>query len=168
MRIDRVKLIAEMARQDITSIKLAEKSGVSRVTVSAVRCGKACSTSTAGKIAATLGVPVESITLTAYEVEYIDQRQPKPRTVHRETVVLDGGKLSALERLGMRPAGYLAQQFERSGYTVATIRRGETINAHVDLAELWTRTRNEIRVKQLEKQAAEIAARLGGGSDADK
>lgn len=61
MRIDRVKLIAEMARQDITSIKLAEKSGVSRVTVSAVRCGKACSTSTAGKIAAALGVPVESI-----------------------------------------------------------------------------------------------------------
>ena len=51
---------------------------------------------------------------------------------------------------------------------MATIRRGETINAHVDLAELWTRTRNEIRVKQLEKQAAEIAARLGGGSDADK
>lgn len=61
MRIDRVKLIAEMARQDITSIKLAEKSGVSRVTVSAVRCGKACSTSTAGRIAAALGVPVESI-----------------------------------------------------------------------------------------------------------
>lgn len=61
MRIDRVKLIAEMARKDITSIRLAEKSGVSRVTVSAVRCGKACSPATAGKIAAALGVPVESI-----------------------------------------------------------------------------------------------------------
>lgn len=109
---------------------------------------------------------LENITLIAYEVEYIDQRQEKPRTVHRETVVLDGDRLAALERLGMRPAGYLAQQFERSGYTVATIRRGETINAHVDLAELWTRTKNEIQLKQLEKQAAEIAARLGGGSDA--
>lgn len=109
---------------------------------------------------------LENITLTVYEVEYIDQRQPKPRTVHRETVVLDGGKLSALERLGLRPAGYLTQQFERIGYTVATIRRGETINAHVDLSELWTRARNEIQLKQLEKQAAEIAARLGGGSDA--
>lgn len=109
---------------------------------------------------------LETIRLTAYEVEYIDQRQAKPRTIRRETVVLDGDRLAALERMGMRPAGYLAQQFERSGYTVATIRRGETINAHVDLAELWTRTRNEIRVKQLEKQAAEIAARLGGGSDA--
>lgn len=105
----------------------------------------------------------KTITLTAYEVEYIDQRQPKPRTVHRETVVLDGGKLSALERLGMRPAGYLTQQFERSGYTVATIRRGETINAHVDLAELWDKTRNEIRLEQF----TALAAQLGGGSDAD-
>lgn len=106
---------------------------------------------------------LENITLTAYEVEYIDQRQPKPRTVHRETVVLDGGKLSALERLGMRPAGYLAQQFEHSGYTVATIRRGETINAHVDLAELWDKTRKEIQLQQV----VAAAARLGGGSDAD-
>ena len=61
MRIDRVKLIAEMARQDITTIKLAEKSGVSRVTVSAVRCWKACAPATAGKIAAALGIPVECI-----------------------------------------------------------------------------------------------------------
>lgn len=103
------------------------------------------------------------ITLTAYEVEYIDQRQPKPRTVHRETVVLDGGKLSALERLGMRPAGYLAQQFERSGYTVATIRRGETINAHVDLSELWDKTRKEIELQQV----VAAAARLGGGDHAE-
>lgn len=103
------------------------------------------------------------ITLTAYEVEYIDQRQPKPRTVHRETVVLDGGKLSALERLGMRPAGYLAQQFERSGYTVATIRRGETINAHVDLAELWDKTRKEIELQQV----VAAAARLGGGGNVE-
>lgn len=104
----------------------------------------------------------KTITLTAYEVEYIDQRQPKPRTVHRETVVLDGGKLSALERLGMRPAGYLAQQFERNGYTVATIRRGETINANVDLAELWDKTMNEIRQEQFKA----LTAQLGGGSDA--
>ena len=105
----------------------------------------------------------KTITLTAYEVEYIDQRQPKPRTICRETVVLDGGRISALNRLGMRPAGYIAQQFERSGYTVATIRRGETINAHVDLAELWDKTRKEIELQQV----VAAAALLGGGSDAD-
>lgn len=105
----------------------------------------------------------KTINLTAYEVAYIDQRQPKPRTVHRETVVLDGGKLSAMEHLGLRPAGYLTQQFERNGYTVATIRRGETINAHVDLLELWNKTRKEIELQQV----VTAAARLGGGSDAD-
>lgn len=61
MRIDRIKLISEMARKDLTNIRLAEKAGVSRVTVSAVRCGKACAPATAGKIAAALGLPVESI-----------------------------------------------------------------------------------------------------------
>lgn len=104
----------------------------------------------------------KNITLTAYEVEYIDQRQTKPRTIHRETVVLDGGKLSALERLGLRPAGYLTQQFERNGYTVATIRRGKTINANVDLAELWDKTWKKIELQQV----VAAAARQGGGSDA--
>lgn len=104
----------------------------------------------------------KTINLTAYEVEYIDQRQAKPRTIRRETVVLDGDRLAALERLGMRPAGYIMQQFEREGYTVANIRRGDTINAHVDLAELWDKTRNEIRLEQF----TVLAAQLGGGSDA--
>ena len=107
---------------------------------------------------------LETVTLTAYEVEYIDQRQEKPRTVHRETVVLGGDRLAALERLGMRPAGYIMQQFERSGYTVTNIRRGETINAHVDLAELWDKTMNEIRLEQF----TTLADRLGGGSDAEE
>ena len=61
MRIDRVKLIAEMARQNVTSIRLAEKSGVSRVTVSALRCGKTCTSETASKIAGALGVDVTEI-----------------------------------------------------------------------------------------------------------
>lgn len=61
MRIDRIKLITEMARQDVTSIQLAERAGVSRVTVSALRCGKTCTAETAGKIARALGVDVTEI-----------------------------------------------------------------------------------------------------------
>lgn len=61
MRIDRVKLIAEMARQDITSIRLAEAADVARTTISAVRCGKTCTPAIANKIAAALGVPLENI-----------------------------------------------------------------------------------------------------------
>ena len=94
----------------------------------------------------------KTINLTAYVVEYIDQREPKPRTVHTQTVVLDGGKVSALARLDMRPAGWITQQFERDGYTVASIHKGETITAHVDLADLWQQTAAQIERDRLKIQ----------------
>ena len=61
MRIDRVKLIAEMARQDLTVKALAEKSGVCRMTVTGIRSGKSCAEASGKAIAHALGVPVESI-----------------------------------------------------------------------------------------------------------
>ena len=91
----------------------------------------------------------KSINLTPYAVEYIDQREPKPRTIRTQTVVLDGGKISALNRLNMRPAGYIMQQFERDGFTVVTMHKGETIEAAVDLYSLWQQA-------LAEKQMAEI------------
>lgn len=94
----------------------------------------------------------KTINLTAYMVEYIDQREPKPRTVHTQTVVLDGGKVSALARLDMRPAGWITQQFGRDGYTVASVHKGDTIVAHVDLAELWQQTAAQIERDRLKIQ----------------
>lgn len=61
VRIDRVAIIAEMARRDVNCIRLAELSGVSRVTITAVRSGKSCSRKTAEKLATGLGVPVADI-----------------------------------------------------------------------------------------------------------
>ena len=55
MRIDRVTFAAAMARADLSVKKLSEKSGVSRVTISAVKSGKSCSVDTANKLAAILG-----------------------------------------------------------------------------------------------------------------
>lgn len=61
MKIDRVKLIAEMARQNIGVKQLADKAGVSRVTISAVRCGKSCGHNTALHIARALGVDMTEL-----------------------------------------------------------------------------------------------------------
>ena len=61
MRIDRVKLIAEMARQCLRGEDLAKMAGVSRVTLTSVRCGKSCSSETANKIARALGVDMTEI-----------------------------------------------------------------------------------------------------------
>lgn len=55
MRIDRVKFAEALARLDLNGNKLAEKAGVSRGTVTAVRTGKSCSKETADKLAAVLG-----------------------------------------------------------------------------------------------------------------
>lgn len=55
IRIDRVAMIAEMARRDINCNKLVELTGVSRVTVTSVRNGKSCSKETADKLASVLG-----------------------------------------------------------------------------------------------------------------
>ena len=61
MRINRVQLAAELARKEINSKKLAELSGLSRVTVSSVKCGKTCSATTTSKIANALGVNIEEL-----------------------------------------------------------------------------------------------------------
>lgn len=55
MRIDRVEFAAALARADLNVKRLAEKSGVSRVTITAVKSGKSCSKNTADKLAAVLG-----------------------------------------------------------------------------------------------------------------
>lgn len=61
MRINRKKLIIAMLDKDQTVIQLAKASGVSRVTISNVKCGKSCSNATAEKIAKALNVPVSDI-----------------------------------------------------------------------------------------------------------
>lgn len=61
MRINRKKLIIAMLDKDQTVIQLAKASGVSRVTISNVKCGKSCSKATAEKIAKALNVPVSDI-----------------------------------------------------------------------------------------------------------
>ena len=55
VRIDRVAIITEMARREINCNRLAELSGVSRVTITAVKSGKSCSADTARKLAQVLG-----------------------------------------------------------------------------------------------------------------
>lgn len=55
MRVDRVKIAAEMARRDLNSKRLAELTGLSRMTISTVKNGKSCSKDTADKLAAVLG-----------------------------------------------------------------------------------------------------------------
>lgn len=61
MRIDRVKLVAELTRQDMSQKKLAELAGVSRATINYVKGGKSCCDEVGCKIAKALNVPIEKL-----------------------------------------------------------------------------------------------------------
>lgn len=61
MRIDRIKLVTELAKRDMTQAKLAELAGVSRATVNYIKGGKSCSDEVGKKIAGALGIPVEKL-----------------------------------------------------------------------------------------------------------
>lgn len=61
MRIDRVKLVSELTRQDMTQKRLAELAGVSRASVNYIKSGKSCSDVVGNKIAAALRVPIEKL-----------------------------------------------------------------------------------------------------------
>ena len=61
MRIDRIKLITELAQRDMTQKRLAELSGVSRATINYVRAGKSCTDEVGQKIAQALGVTTKEL-----------------------------------------------------------------------------------------------------------
>lgn len=61
MRIDRIRLVTELAKRDMTQKRLAELSGVSRATINNVKGGKCCADEVGQKIAKALGVDVTEI-----------------------------------------------------------------------------------------------------------
>lgn len=61
MRIDRIKIVTELARRDMTQSKLAEITGLSRATINNIKCGRSCSDELGTKIADALNLPLEQI-----------------------------------------------------------------------------------------------------------
>lgn len=59
--VDRVKVITEMARQNLTGEELAQKAGVGRSAVIKMRKGQPVWRTTAGHVASALGVTVEEL-----------------------------------------------------------------------------------------------------------
>lgn len=61
VRIDRVKLVTELTKRDMTQNKLAELAGVSRATINYIKAGKSCSDEVGRKIADALSVKIETL-----------------------------------------------------------------------------------------------------------
>ena len=61
MRIDRVKFVTELTKQDLTLKELAKKIDVNRATLSRIKNGKTCRDHIAYKIANGLGVSIKDL-----------------------------------------------------------------------------------------------------------
>lgn len=100
----------------------------------------------------------KKISLHAFEVEYIDQREAKPRTLHRESIVLDGGRMNTLDQT---PQSWIRQQYAQQGYTVAAIHNGESLTAKVDTGFLWKLAALDAAAAKAGKSVAKL---LEGGA----
>ena len=61
MKVNRISFVVALTKSGLTGKQLAERSGVARGTISAVKCGKTCSEETVSKLAAGLGVSVSEL-----------------------------------------------------------------------------------------------------------
>ena len=61
MKIDRIKFITELAKQELTLTDFSKKIGVNRTTLSNVKSGKSCRDDIAYKIANGLGVSIKDL-----------------------------------------------------------------------------------------------------------
>ena len=61
MRTNRIKLITELEKQDMTQKRLAELSGVSRATINHIKGDKRCTDEVGQKIAQALGATTEEL-----------------------------------------------------------------------------------------------------------
>lgn len=61
MRFDRIKFVTQLTKQDLTLVELSKRSGVNRVTLSNIKCGKSCKDEIGEKIAKALNVKIEEL-----------------------------------------------------------------------------------------------------------
>lgn len=80
----------------------------------------------------------KEIVLTGYRVQYIDLREPKPRTPKEAVHVMDRQWLYALGLTGQNVTGNITKQYEQAGYKVFAV---EPIKpkrrVELDLLQLW-------------------------------
>ncbi len=75
--LDRVAVITEMARQDLTTEELSRKAGVGHSAVNKARMGGAMWRTTAGHIADALGVPLEALKQQPQQSQEVQHGEPQ-------------------------------------------------------------------------------------------
>ena len=80
----------------------------------------------------------KQLVLTGFRVQYIDLREPKPRTPMEEIYVVDSQWTGAMGFLGLNLQDGIKKRYEFGGYHVISIQPLKPKRvAEVDLCQLW-------------------------------
>lgn len=89
------------------------------------------------------------IVMTGYRVQFVDLREPKPRTTREEIHVADRQWLDAMGLIGHNVAEAIKSQYEKGGYKVFSV---EPIKpkrvAEIDLCNLWEQSELPINAEE--------------------
>lgn len=80
----------------------------------------------------------KQLVLTGYRVQFVDLREPKPRTPQEQIHVADNQWLDAMGLTGQNVIALIQDKYEQAGYKVFAV---EPIKpkrvAEIDLCQLW-------------------------------
>lgn len=80
----------------------------------------------------------KQLVLTGYRVQFIDLREPKPRTPREEIHVVDRQWLDALAVIGKNATGIIKEQYAKAGYEVFSVEQIKPKRTlWLDLHQLW-------------------------------
>lgn len=83
----------------------------------------------------------KQLVLTGYRVQFVDLREPKPRTPQERIHVADRHWLDALGLIGHNAADVIKSQYEQGGYKVFSVQPIKPKRvAEIDLCQLWDQT----------------------------
>ena len=101
----------------------------------------------------------KQLVLTGYRVQFVDLREPKPRTPQEEIHVADRQWMDALSLTGQSAAENIRQQYERAGYKVFAV---EPIKpkrvVELDLCQLWNEAAPPISEESPAGEVANVEA----------
>ena len=77
--------------------------------------------------------------LSAYRVQFVDMREPKPRTEQEETYVVDQDFLDAVGLVCGNVTDIIRNRYEKAGYRVGDItKESKKRTVYIDLNREWT------------------------------
>ena len=81
----------------------------------------------------------KQLVLTGYRVQFVDLREPKPRTPQEQIHVADRQWLDAMGLIGHNVADAIKSQYEKGGYKVFSVQPIKPKRVvELDLCQLWS------------------------------